>query len=69
MNGGVISDWTGGAWEREEARRMGFVMEVESVNRNSVDGLEKMISFHTIRLKFQENLQVEMPDFPFRLGK
>lgn len=52
MNGGGISDWTGGAWEREEARRMGFVMEVESVNRNSVDGLEKMISFHTIRLKF-----------------
>lgn len=34
MNGGVCA-WTGGAWKREEARRMDFVMEVNNVNRNS----------------------------------
>lgn len=28
MNGGVISAWTGGAWEREKARRMDFVMKL-----------------------------------------
>lgn len=68
MNGGV-SAWAGGAWKREKARRMDFVMEVDSVNRNSVDGLEKVISVHSIGLKFQENLQVEMPDFPLGLEK
>lgn len=28
--------------------RMDFVMKVDNVNRNSVDGLEKMIFFHSI---------------------